>query len=177
MPVPLHAIDTQDRIGWLAFFEGCIAVEWAVQEAHFIWLGRRNTGKRWATSLIVKLWEVATDLWDHCNQVKKHVEMAQEIARRGAIMLAVHNWNVPLAGLASHAETGASLNALSSPLFRDHCTTWTPGYSGSKLHAHGKPDKTQTLSILPLSLPKTSYQASMATPHILQQFLNPAAQP
>ena len=40
MPGLLQAIDAQDRIGWLAFFEGCIAVEWAgVQEAHFIWLG------------------------------------------------------------------------------------------------------------------------------------------
>jgi hypothetical protein len=36
MPGLLLAIAAQDRISWLAFFEGCIAVEWAgVQEAHF----------------------------------------------------------------------------------------------------------------------------------------------
>jgi hypothetical protein len=84
MPGLLQAIAAQDRIGWwLAFFEGCIAIEWAgVQEAHFLWLGHRNTGKRWATmSLIVKLWEVAWDLWDHRNQVKKHLETAQDVAR------------------------------------------------------------------------------------------------
>jgi hypothetical protein len=53
LPGLLQAIDAQDRMGWLAFFEGCIAVEWAgVQQAHFLWLGRRNTGKRWATSLV-----------------------------------------------------------------------------------------------------------------------------
>jgi hypothetical protein len=62
-PGLLLAIATQDRIGWLAFFEGCIAVEWSgVQEANYLWLGRHNTGKRWATSLIVKLWEIAWDL-------------------------------------------------------------------------------------------------------------------
>ena len=63
MPGLLQAINAQDCIGWLAFFEGCIAVEGAgVQEAHFIWLGRRNTGKRWATSLVLTRWEVAWDL-------------------------------------------------------------------------------------------------------------------
>jgi hypothetical protein len=62
-PGLLQAIKAQDSVGWLAFFQGCIAIEWAgVQEAHFIWLGHRNTGKRWATSLIVKLWEVSWDL-------------------------------------------------------------------------------------------------------------------
>jgi hypothetical protein len=61
-PGLLQAIKAQDSFGWLAFFEGCIAVWAGVQEAHFIWLGRRNTGKRWATSLVVKLWEIAWDL-------------------------------------------------------------------------------------------------------------------
>jgi hypothetical protein len=64
----IEAIEAQDciGIGWLAFFEGCIATEWVgIQEAHFIWLGRRNTGKRWATSLVVKLWEITWDIWDH----------------------------------------------------------------------------------------------------------------
>jgi hypothetical protein len=67
-----------------------IAIEWAgVQEAHFIWLSCRNTGKRWATSLIVKLWEVAWDLWDHRNQIKFNLEMAQDLARKESILLAV----------------------------------------------------------------------------------------
>jgi hypothetical protein len=72
-----QAIEAQDRIGWLAFFEGCIVVEWVgVQEAHYIWLGCRNTGKRWDTSLVVKLWEVAWDLWNHRNQIKHNLETA-----------------------------------------------------------------------------------------------------
>ena len=40
-PGLLEAIAAKDRVGWLAFLEGCIAVEWAgAQEAHFLWLGR-----------------------------------------------------------------------------------------------------------------------------------------
>jgi hypothetical protein len=92
MPGLLEAIAAQDLIGWLAFFEGCIAIEWAgVQEAHFIWLGRRNTGKRWATSLVVKLWEIAWDLWDHRNQVKHNLETAQDLARRDSILIQVRS--------------------------------------------------------------------------------------
>jgi hypothetical protein len=83
LPGLLEAIHAaQDRLGWLAFFEGCIPFKWAdVQEAHFIWLGRRNTGKRWATSPIVKLWEIAWGIWDHRNQIKLHVESAQDVVR------------------------------------------------------------------------------------------------
>jgi hypothetical protein len=39
----------------------------AYKKPHFLWLGRRNTGKRWATALVVKLLEIAWDLWDHRN--------------------------------------------------------------------------------------------------------------
>jgi hypothetical protein len=90
MPGLMQAIDAQDCMGWLAFFEGCIAVEWAgVQEAHFIWLGHRNAGKCWATSLILKLWEISWDLSDHRNQVKHNLETAQHLACRDLVLLAV----------------------------------------------------------------------------------------
>jgi hypothetical protein len=72
LPGVLQAIEAQDHMGWLAFFEGCNAVEWAaVQQASFLWLGQRNAGKCWVTSMVVELWEVAWDLWDHRNQIKR----------------------------------------------------------------------------------------------------------
>ena len=119
MPGLLKAIDVQDCIGWLALFEGCIAVQWAgAQEAHFIWAGRRNTGKRWATSLVVKLLEVAWDLWDHCNQVKKHVETAQDIACHNAIMLPTPlEYAFGLSGLPRRDWRLFKGPLLSSPLF------------------------------------------------------------
>jgi hypothetical protein len=46
LPGLSQAIAAQDQMGWQICFEGSIAVEWAgVQEAHFRWLGCRNTGK------------------------------------------------------------------------------------------------------------------------------------
>ena len=82
-----------------------------MQEAHFLWLSQCKTGEQWPASLIVKLWEVAWDLWDHCNQVKKRVETAQDIARRSAIALAP--WS-PTAGL-SPLQTPSSLHPLELP--------------------------------------------------------------
>jgi hypothetical protein len=36
---------------------------------HYINIGERKTGKRWISSLIKKLWEIAWDLWEHRNGV------------------------------------------------------------------------------------------------------------
>jgi hypothetical protein len=111
MPGLLLVILAQDQIGWLAFFEGCIAVEWSgVQEAHYLWLGHRNTGKRWATSLIVKLWEIAWDLWDHRNQIKNNLVTAQDLAHRDSILLAVRS-EYATGRSAFLVATGASSNA------------------------------------------------------------------
>jgi hypothetical protein len=92
LPGLSQAIEAQDQIGWLPFFEGCITIEWAgVQEAHYLWLGRRNTGKRWASSLVIKLLDIAWDLWDHRNQIKFNLETAQDLARRDSILQAVRS--------------------------------------------------------------------------------------
>jgi hypothetical protein len=92
LPGLRQALEAQYSIGWQAFFEGCIAIKCAgIQDTHFLWLGRRNTGKRWATSLVMKLWEVAWDLWDHRNQAKYNLETAQDIAWRDSILLAVQS--------------------------------------------------------------------------------------
>ena len=112
------------------------------------------------TSLIaVKLWEVAWDLWDHRNQVKKYVEMAQDLALCNVILLAVRARNMPSAILVSHNRTGASSSALFSQHSQAPCTTWTPGYSGSERHAPEKSDERQTLSTLLSTPQKTTCQA------------------
>jgi hypothetical protein len=50
----------QDTIGWKNFLEGGVLQEWASkQQEYFDWLQRRNTGKRWITQLIKKLWEIS----------------------------------------------------------------------------------------------------------------------
>ncbi len=63
------AVQSQDALGWQAFFEGCLAVEWeGVQNAYLLWLGSKWTRKRWISALITKVWEVAWDMWENrCN--------------------------------------------------------------------------------------------------------------
>jgi hypothetical protein len=62
--------DTQQQIGWTAFFVGLIHPSWVkLQQAHYNDLGKRNTGKRWVTQLLRKFWRVSWDLWTHRRSV------------------------------------------------------------------------------------------------------------
>jgi hypothetical protein len=66
-----EAIQDQERIGWGLMLEGCLSQYWkAGQDEYYTWLERRNTGRRWAELLIVKLLDVAWDMWDHRNHVQ-----------------------------------------------------------------------------------------------------------
>jgi hypothetical protein len=66
-----QAILHQDELGWYNFLMGQVSLQWkAVQQRYFEWLGCRNTGKKWATALIQKVWEVSWDMWDHRNNVR-----------------------------------------------------------------------------------------------------------
>ena len=48
--------------------EGCILKNWAAkQQEYYTWLQRHNTGKRWTTTLIKKLWEILWNMWEHRN--------------------------------------------------------------------------------------------------------------
>ena len=69
-PDTQQAFDNQDGIGWQALLEGAPAKGWSdAQQRYYDLLGKRNTGKRWLTAIIQKLWDVAWDLWDHRNNV------------------------------------------------------------------------------------------------------------
>jgi hypothetical protein len=61
-------VTAQSRVGWRVFLEGGLLKEWAAkQQEYYDWLARRNTGKRWTTTLIKKLWEISWDMWEHRN--------------------------------------------------------------------------------------------------------------
>jgi hypothetical protein len=66
----LLAFDQQSDIGWNVSIEGWISFEWAAkQEEYYKFLGSRRTGRRWVIALIKKLWQIAWDLWQHCNSM------------------------------------------------------------------------------------------------------------
>ncbi len=60
----------QNSIGWQQFFEGWISVSWKkAQQSCYSLIHSHHTGYRWITSLIKKLWNVAWNLWEHCNDI------------------------------------------------------------------------------------------------------------
>ena len=66
-----HAVGHQDSLGWYNFLLGRISIEWqSVQHKYFEWLGKRNTGRKWAVALIQKVFQVSWDMWDHRNKVR-----------------------------------------------------------------------------------------------------------
>ena len=68
------AILAQNFIGWENFLHGRrVSLEWRdVQERYYQLLGMRRTGKRWVSSLLLKLWHVSWTMWDHRNSVLHH---------------------------------------------------------------------------------------------------------
>jgi hypothetical protein len=79
-PVIQAAIHIQNDIGWENFFEGCIAKEWEqIQIAYYEWCRSRQSGRRWTTALIQKLWDVAWDLWEHRNGIVHAKENAETL--------------------------------------------------------------------------------------------------
>ena len=49
---------------------GRMAPKWAAaQQSYFKWLGRRNTGKHWLVTPMVKLLNISWDMWDHQNRI------------------------------------------------------------------------------------------------------------
>ena len=59
----------QSDIGWDYF----IPIQWVdAQSHHYLFLNRLESGKRWATALILKFWNIAWDLWQHRNHTTHH---------------------------------------------------------------------------------------------------------
>ena len=66
-----QAFVEQTDIGWGAALEGRWSELWVeIQERHFRKLKKQRSGKRWLTTIIRKLWNIAWDLWQHRNDVQ-----------------------------------------------------------------------------------------------------------
>jgi hypothetical protein len=56
----------QNDLGWRHFHDGFLVSGWAaIQQAYYDFLGKRHTGRRWASQLIRRLWTTSWDLWRH----------------------------------------------------------------------------------------------------------------
>jgi hypothetical protein len=66
------ALIEQESIGWFPFMMGLHTTKFAeIQHHYYLSLDRQNTGLRWTTALITKLFDVAWDMWDQRNKVLK----------------------------------------------------------------------------------------------------------
>ncbi len=73
-------VRAQDLIGWRAFLEGAVLQAWAAkQQDYYDWLQRCNTGRRWITTLIKKLWEISWNMWEHRNGELANPECAASL--------------------------------------------------------------------------------------------------
>jgi hypothetical protein len=70
IPLNIPIIEAQDKIGWRSFLEGRVSLSWRLHQASFYASTKsRCSPKRWVTSLIIKLWDVAWDLWQFRNRI------------------------------------------------------------------------------------------------------------
>lgn len=77
------AIMEQDAIGWQNFLEGRVSKKIQhAQQLHLDALSTRRTGERWLAALIVKMWEVSWDLWDHRNGILHNNENSVKYAKQ-----------------------------------------------------------------------------------------------
>jgi hypothetical protein len=68
-----HVVCEQDRIGWYQFLLGRIARNWSDAQQCFIdSLQKRDTGRRWAISLIQKALDIAWDMWQQRNDINNN---------------------------------------------------------------------------------------------------------
>jgi hypothetical protein len=67
------ALDSQSAIGWNNLLMGRLSDRWEpLQHTYFLTLGRQSTGRSWAVSLIIQLWQLSWNQWDHRNGIDKN---------------------------------------------------------------------------------------------------------
>jgi hypothetical protein len=81
----------QDSVGWRNFLEGGVLQEWAAkQNEYYEWLQRRNTGKRWITTLIKKLWEISWNMWEQRNGELKNPASPASLREHARLDARIH---------------------------------------------------------------------------------------
>ncbi len=82
-PIPQHlrdAVREQTTLGWDQFMKGRIATSWVLLQSTDV-VGRqlRNTGKSWAAALIVAIWDLSWQMWDHRNEILHNTDVSDQL--------------------------------------------------------------------------------------------------
>ena len=82
LQIQTKALFDQQNIGWYPFLLGHVSIHWrSVQQAYYTWIGHRNTGKKWVKQLILQLFNISWDMWEHRNGIK-HNTLTPEKRRK-----------------------------------------------------------------------------------------------
>jgi hypothetical protein len=63
----------------------------ATQQSYLEFLSKKMTGKRWASRLIMQLWEDAWDMWRHRMKIVNTIDSQSLIAQMAALNLQVQD--------------------------------------------------------------------------------------
>jgi hypothetical protein len=78
--------DLQSAVGWKHFFEGRHHKQWqTLQEQYYSKHSISKSGKRWSRAIIIKLWDIAWDLWEHRNGIahgKESILLSTDINKK-----------------------------------------------------------------------------------------------
>ncbi len=76
------ALANQTAIGWNNFIMGRMSSCWApLQHQYYQSLGKKTTGRSWAASLLVQLWQLSWNQWNHRNEIDKNTLHPEKQAR------------------------------------------------------------------------------------------------
>jgi hypothetical protein len=68
-----HAVHHQDKIGWYNFLLGRLSKKWSDSQKRYIdSLHRKNSGRRWTSSVIQKALDIAWDMWEQRNDINRN---------------------------------------------------------------------------------------------------------
>jgi hypothetical protein len=70
-----HALDQQFRIGCNQFVRRRIGTLWTLQSEYFADLKVRQTGQKWASLLIMAVWDFTWSLWDNRSKILLHLDV------------------------------------------------------------------------------------------------------
>lgn len=76
-----QAFAAQEKLGWTAFVEGRIAIEWEQARTGWIRQPQQRVSRRWATAMVQKMWDVSWDMWNQRNETIHAMEEAAELVR------------------------------------------------------------------------------------------------
>ena len=73
-------VNDQSSIGWYPFLMGRLSRQWQqFQQKFYTISGRRNTGRKWAKLLVIHLFNISWDMWDHRNNIKHNTPTAAKL--------------------------------------------------------------------------------------------------